>query len=270
MIWELGYFRSAGSGGAGTRHAVDPAAAESDVTAELEWLRRGERDPFSPGADILEEGHRFFAWSGKSMRFALIDGGEADFVRSPLLAFGISQRLFCLRGRLACHRQRDDMLAHVRSARRRRTVPMAVPGMTGTGYRPSGRSSPDRPADARQRPAGSAEAGSSGSTDSHHAWLVAPNLLDQDFTATGPDKKWGADISTWTREGWLHSRLSSTCSLVGSLLGNRRPVARDLAPSALQQIPDHASSGSRAGPPSTVAASIARSIIRPSCASTAS
>jgi putative transposase len=32
-------------------------------------------------------------------------------------------------------------------------------------------------------------------TDSNHAWPVAPNLLDQDFTATGPDKKWGADIS---------------------------------------------------------------------------
>jgi putative transposase len=29
----------------------------------------------------------------------------------------------------------------------------------------------------------------------HHAWPVTPNLLDQDFTATGPDKKWGADIS---------------------------------------------------------------------------
>jgi transposase InsO family protein len=28
-------------------------------------------------------------------------------------------------------------------------------------------------------------------TDSHHAWPVAANLLDQDFTATGPDKKWG-------------------------------------------------------------------------------
>ena len=37
-------------------------------------------------------------------------------------------------------------------------------------------------------------------TDSHHAWPVAPNLLDQDFTATGPDKKWGADVYVWTRE----------------------------------------------------------------------
>src|SRR5258708_16719845 len=46
-------------------------------------------------------------------------------------------------------------------------------------------------------------------TDSHHTWPVAPNLLDQDFAATGPDKKWGADISAdissvWTREGWLY------------------------------------------------------------------
>jgi putative transposase len=42
-------------------------------------------------------------------------------------------------------------------------------------------------------------------TDSQPAWPVAPNLLDQDFTATGPDEKWGADISyVWTREGWLY------------------------------------------------------------------
>ena len=42
-------------------------------------------------------------------------------------------------------------------------------------------------------------------TDSLHAFPVAPNLLDQDFTATGPNQKWGADISyVWTREGWLY------------------------------------------------------------------
>jgi putative transposase len=39
-------------------------------------------------------------------------------------------------------------------------------------------------------------------TDSHHAWPIAPDLLDQDFSADGPDQKWGSDISTiWTREG---------------------------------------------------------------------
>jgi putative transposase len=34
---------------------------------------------------------------------------------------------------------------------------------------------------------------------------VAPNLLDQDFTATRPDEKWTGDITAvWTYEGWLY------------------------------------------------------------------
>ena len=42
-------------------------------------------------------------------------------------------------------------------------------------------------------------------TDSLHAFPVAPNLLDQDFTASGPNEKWGADLSyIWTQEGWLY------------------------------------------------------------------
>jgi putative transposase len=42
-------------------------------------------------------------------------------------------------------------------------------------------------------------------TDSEHAWPIAPNVIDQDFTATGPNEKWGVDISyLWTREGWLY------------------------------------------------------------------
>jgi len=42
-------------------------------------------------------------------------------------------------------------------------------------------------------------------TDSHHAFEIAPNLLDQDFSATGPDQKWAGDISyIWTKEGWLY------------------------------------------------------------------
>src|SRR3954453_21399726 len=45
-------------------------------------------------------------------------------------------------------------------------------------------------------------------TDSLHAFPVAPNLLDQDFSAERPDEKWGADISyVWTREGWLYLAL---------------------------------------------------------------
>ena len=42
-------------------------------------------------------------------------------------------------------------------------------------------------------------------TDSDHDGPVAPNVLDQDFTAQGPDEKWGVDISyVWTAEGWLY------------------------------------------------------------------
>ena len=42
-------------------------------------------------------------------------------------------------------------------------------------------------------------------SDSLHAFPVAPNLLNQDFNAAGPNQKWGADISyVWTREGWLY------------------------------------------------------------------
>ena len=42
-------------------------------------------------------------------------------------------------------------------------------------------------------------------TDSAHNLNVAPNLLDQDFGATGPNQKWAGDITyIWTREGWLY------------------------------------------------------------------
>lgn len=42
-------------------------------------------------------------------------------------------------------------------------------------------------------------------TDSDHDKPVAANLLERDFTAAGPNKKWLADITyIATREGWLY------------------------------------------------------------------
>ena len=42
-------------------------------------------------------------------------------------------------------------------------------------------------------------------TDSKHDLPVAPNLLQQDFTAEEPNHKWVSDITyIWTREGWLY------------------------------------------------------------------
>lgn len=42
-------------------------------------------------------------------------------------------------------------------------------------------------------------------TDSAHSQPVAPNTLDRQFVAQGPDQAWVADITyLWTAEGWLY------------------------------------------------------------------
>ena len=42
-------------------------------------------------------------------------------------------------------------------------------------------------------------------TDSRHAFPIAPNVLQRDFTATAPDEAWVTDITfLWTKEGWLY------------------------------------------------------------------
>jgi transposase InsO family protein len=39
----------------------------------------------------------------------------------------------------------------------------------------------------------------------NHTFNIAPHLLDQDFSADGPNQKWAGDISNiWTSEGWLY------------------------------------------------------------------
>lgn len=42
-------------------------------------------------------------------------------------------------------------------------------------------------------------------TDSRHAFPIAPNLLARVFTAAAPDRVWLADLTyIWTAEGWLY------------------------------------------------------------------
>src|SRR3954468_8214204 len=42
-------------------------------------------------------------------------------------------------------------------------------------------------------------------TDSAHAFPVAPNLLGRDFTAAAPNRVWLSDLTyIWTAEGWLY------------------------------------------------------------------
>ena len=58
----------------------------------------------------------------------------------------------------------------------------------------------------RESSSGSAGSGGSSAPPTGLSRLsVAPNLLDQDFAAAGPNQKWGNNMSyVSTREGWLY------------------------------------------------------------------
>ena len=72
-------------------------------------------------------------------------------------------------------------------------------------------------------------------TDSNHASNISPNLLDQDFSADGPNQKWAGDISyIWTNEGWLYLAVILDLysrRVIGWAVSNR--MKRDLAIRAL-------------------------------------
>ena len=72
-------------------------------------------------------------------------------------------------------------------------------------------------------------------TDSYHTFNIAPNLLDQDFSADGPNQKLAGDISyIWTSEGWLYLAVILDLysrRVIGWAVSNR--MKRDLAIRAL-------------------------------------
>jgi len=80
-------------------------------------------------------------------------------------------------------------------------------------------------------------------TDSNHAFNIAPNLLNQDFSATGPNQKWAGDISyIWTREGWLYLAVILDLysrRVIGWAVSNR--MKRDLVIRALEMARPYAS-----------------------------
>ena len=145
------------------------------------------------------------------MRFELVDAAKKDFpVQRLCKVLGVSESgYFAWKGRPACRRQREDMvlLAHVRSAFALSNGTYGSPRMTHelrdqglqVGRRRTARLMRDNGLKARQKRRFKR------TTDSEHAWPIAPNLIDQDFAATAPNQKWGVDISyVWTREGWLY------------------------------------------------------------------
>ena len=145
------------------------------------------------------------------MRFRLVDAAKKEFpVQRLCKALGVSESgYFAWRNRPASRRQREDMvlLAHVRSAFTLSNGTYGSPRMMHelrdqglqVRRRRTARLMRDNGLRARQKRR------LKRTTDSEHAFPVAPNLIDQDFAATGPNQKWGVDISyVWTREGWLY------------------------------------------------------------------
>jgi transposase InsO family protein len=148
--------------------------------------------------------------------------------------------LRAFRSRPASRRQRTDMvvLAHIKEQSRLSLGSYGRPRMTeelkevgvDVGHRRVGRLMRENGITVERTRKFKA------TTDSDHTFNIAPNLLDRDFSAAGPNQKWAGDISyIWTREGWLylavildlHSR-----RVIGWAVSNR--MKRDLAIRAMK------------------------------------
>jgi len=176
------------------------------------------------------------------MRFAFIDAYEGPLSKRQLCRlFDVSERgLRAWRSRLPSKRQRDDMvlLANIREQQRLSLGSYGRPRMTAelkelgldVGERRVGRLMAENGICAVRTKKYKR------TTDSDHTFNVAPNLLDQDFTATGPDQKWAGDISyIWTGEGWLYLAVIIDLysrRVIGWAVSDR--MKRDLAIRALQ------------------------------------
>jgi putative transposase len=177
------------------------------------------------------------------MRFALVDAAKKEFpVHRLCRVLGAGQGGYSAwKGRPACRRQREDMvlLAHVRSAFALSNGTCGSPRMAreprdsglSVRRRRTARLMRENGLKARQKRRFRR------TTGSRHAGPVAPDLLDQDFTAAGPDEKWGADISCiWTRQGRLYLAVVIDLfarRVAGWSTGDR--LHRDLALAALRE-----------------------------------
>jgi transposase InsO family protein len=175
------------------------------------------------------------------MRFAFVDEHRHHVpVERLCRIMDVTSRGYrAWRGRPISQRQRDDLvlLAHIREQHRLSLGSYGRPRMTeelkelglNVGHRRVGR---------LMRQNGISVVRTRKykvTTDSNHSFNIAPNLLNRDFMADAPDRKWAGDISyIWTREGWLylavmldlHSR-----RIIGWAVSNR--LKRDLAIRAL-------------------------------------
>lgn len=176
------------------------------------------------------------------MRFRFIEEHRDIFCANRMCAvLDVSSRgLRAYRSRPASQRQRGDMvvLAHIKEQSRLSLGSYGRPRMTeelkelglNVGHRRVGRLMRENGIRVERSKRYKV------TTDSNHAFNIAPNLLNRDFRADRPNQKWVGDISyVWTREGWLylavildlHSR-----RVIGWAVSNR--MKRDLAIRALK------------------------------------
>ena len=175
------------------------------------------------------------------MRFAFIDGCKEVWPVAFLCkVLRVTSRGFrAWRVRPMSQRQRGDtvILAHIREQHRLSLQRYGRPRMTdelqelgvSVGQRRVGRLMRDNGINIIRTQKYKA------TTDSNHAFNIAPNLLDQDFSAAGPNRKWAGDISyIWTSEGWLYQAVILdfySWRVIGWSVSNR--MKRDLAIRAL-------------------------------------
>jgi len=177
------------------------------------------------------------------MSFALIDAKRAGVsVETACAALGVSvSGFYAWKRRPASPRQTDDMimLAHIRAEFSTSNETYGSPRMhaelkelgVSIGRHRVARLMSENGLKARQKTRFKR------TTDSDHGGPVARNVLAQDFTADGPDQKWGVDISyVWTAEGWLYLAIVLDLfsrKIVGWQLSDR--MKRGLAMDALRR-----------------------------------
>jgi putative transposase len=177
------------------------------------------------------------------MSFALIDAKKAEIpVETACEVLGVSvSGFYAWKNRPASARQSNDMvmLAHIRAEFATSNETYGSPRMhedlkdqgLAIGLNRVARLMSENGMKARQKTRFKK------TTDSDHGGPVADNILDQDFTATAPDQKWGVDISyIWTAEGWLYLAIVLDLfsrRIVGWQLSDR--MQRGLAMAALQR-----------------------------------
>jgi len=180
------------------------------------------------------------------MSFALIDAKRADVsVATACRVLGVSESgFYAWKNRRASPRQQRDMilLAHIRAEFSTSNETYGSPRMhaelkesgLAIGRHRVARLMRENGLKARQKTRFKK------TTDSDHSGPVAPNVLDQDFSAESPDQKWGVDISyVWTAEGWLYLAIVLDLfsrRIVGWSVSDR--MKRGLAMDALQRAID--------------------------------